>query len=100
MNMAVKQLNVGDVEIEELVINAGSGTYDLVPHLEENELRSIGFEYWPEDIRNLVKRPSNAPKEKGLGRPPPANEPLLLVSELKGIPSTTNKGWLEPVIEE
>ena len=33
--MAVKQLNVGDVEIEELVINAGSGTYDLVPHLEE-----------------------------------------------------------------
>ena len=40
--MAVKQLNVGDVEIEELVINAGSGTYDLVPHLEEINIYEKG----------------------------------------------------------
>jgi hypothetical protein len=46
----------------------------LVPHLDEGELCNIGFEMWPEHLRGIVKRPSGAPKEKGLGRPPPANE--------------------------
>ena len=32
--------------------------------------------------------------------PPWVKPPLVLVFELNGTPSTTNKGWLEPEIEE
>lgn len=45
----------------------------LVPHIDENELRLIGFDMWPDHLKGTVKRPSNAPKEKGHGRPPAAN---------------------------
>ena len=45
----------------------------LIPHIDENELRLIGYDMWPDHLKGTVKRPSNAPKEKGLGRPPAAN---------------------------
>ena len=42
----------------------------LVPHLDEQMLSSIGFEMWPPHLKDVVKRPSHAPKQKGQGRPP------------------------------
>ena len=42
----------------------------LVPHLDEQMLSNIGFEMWPPHLKDVVKRPAHAPKQKGQGRPP------------------------------